>query len=89
MCAVDFVFEARSRTSLKLVLIKEFPEGAGGGGSFLSFIHGILMQNDDLPSCRYRLSLSNQRCPNSHRIAELELNQRESARQWMKRAYDG
>lgn len=61
MCAVGFVFEATSRTSLHLAVIKEFPEDAGGGGSFLSFTHGILMQNEDLPSCRYRLSLSNQK----------------------------
>lgn len=75
-CAVSFVFEARSRTSVKLVVITEFPEYAGGGGSFLSCSHGILMQNEDLPSCRYRLRLSNQHCPNSCKIAEQELNQR-------------
>lgn len=75
-CAVSFVFEARSRPSIKLVVITEFPEYAGGGGSFLSCSHGILMQNEDLPSCRYRLSLSNQRCPNSCKIAEQELDER-------------
>lgn len=61
MCTVGFVFEARSRTSLKLVIINEFPRDTGGGGSFLPFTHGILIQNEDLPSYRYRLNLSNQK----------------------------
>lgn len=76
----EFYFEARSRTSLKLVVITEFPEDAAGWGSFLSIINGILMQDEDLPSCRYRFSLSNQCCPKSCKIKEQELNQRENVR---------